>query len=357
MRKIVAILICFEMILFAVDFVDESQFSDHIVGKQDLVGAKFVGDKIWQDQPINAKINIMNYAQAEQYCKNLKLLGIQKWTLPSKIDFKVLDDDMTKLRYRAYRQHLFSFYYTNTPTVDDYVYVVDISTNKSPYFSGSKKDTKNCVRCVLNPNTYNSINLSKAKKIAQNGNLDSYLKAFLLSGEKRYIKKAIGLAKTREEKGKIEAALYQYLGFLKVFKLINKGEILSSESKTLDTNNRLLAGMIKEKKLKYRFKVVPRKDSPLKLKYNRYEITLNFNLYLTYDVATWGVVTTKKKVLHVQKKVVLSKDNGYSSNLTVDFGNVQQAGEVRFLLISSKSRLDKAYMTYSLENYKIEYQR
>ena len=340
--------------LYAITFVDESNYADEIVGDPHLKGAKFVGDTIWEDEPVNAKRNYITYYQAKKYCRDLRLLGIGRWQLPSKIDFKVLDTDMYKLHYRAFNSNRFSWYFTRDEYNDEKVYAADISTNKTPYITTTNKSYKNSVRCVLNPNIYNSFRLKQAKKVASSGKLEDYVKAFLLSGEKEYIKKALQLSKSRKDKAKIEAALFRYLGFFKVFDLVKDGEVISNKEENFDTNSAILAAIKKSKDLKYRFKIVPKKNSPLKLKYNSYKIVFDFVLGLKYDVVTMGIGLSKKKTLYVKKEIVLSPANGYRANLVVDFGKVEQATKARFLIINQSKKLQDVVLRFSVESIKVQ---
>ncbi len=342
--------------LFGITFVDESQYADNIVGNKHLKGAKFLGDTIWQDQPINNKIDTFTYEQAKRYCKNLNLLGIKKWRLPIKTDFMILDKDMKKLRYTAARSHLFSWYFTQTPVKGkpDKVYAADISTNRVPYITTTKKRYKGSLRCVLNPNIYNAYQLKKAKKIATNGNIDTYLKAFLKSGNKIYLKKALKKTKTKRDKGKIEATLYRYLGFLKLFDVMKNGEIIDKNGKNYDSNNRLLAAMQKSKNLKYRFDIKAKKNSSLRLKYNSYRVTLSFRLELKYYQVAMGIGTSQKKVMFVEKTFTLSPKNRYHTNIVVDFGSIEQGTKARVFIINYSKKLQKAVLTYSVQDTKIE---
>ncbi len=339
----------------AITFVDEKNYADEIVGDPHLKGAKFVGDTIWEDEPVNAKREYITYYQAKQYCNNLKLLGIKRWQLPSKIDFKVLDTDMYKLRYRAFAPRYFSWYFTRDEYNDEKVYAADISTNKTPYITVTKKNNKNSVRCVLNPNVYNKLRLKQAKTVASKGKLEDYIKAFLLSGEKEYIKNALKLAKNRKDKAKIEAALFKYLGFFKVFDLIKNGEVISDKEEDFDTNSAILAAMQKSKDLKYRFKIAPKRNAPLKLKYNSYKIVFDFVLGLKYDVVTMGIGLSQKKTLYIKKEVVLSPANGYKADFVVDFGQVKQAAKARFLIINQSKKLKNIILRFSVESIKVLY--
>ena len=341
--------------VYAITFVDEKNYADEIVGDPHLKGAKFVGDTIWEDEPINAKRDYITYYQAKKYCSDLKLLGIKRWQLPSKIDFKVLDTDMYRLRYRAFAPRYFSWYFTRDEYNDEKVYVVDISTNKTPYITTTKMNGKNSVRCVLNPNVYNKFRLKQAKMVASNGKLEDYIKAFLLSGKKEYIKKALKLAKNRKEKAKIEAALFKYLGFFKVFDLVKNGEVISNKEDNFDTNSAILAAMEKSKDLKYRFKIVPKRNSPLKLRYNSYKIVFDFVLGLKYNVVTMGVGLSQKKTLYVKKEVVLSPANGYKADFVVDFGKVKQAAKARLFIINQSKKLKNIVLRFSVEDIKVQY--
>ena len=341
--------------VYAITFVDEKNYADEIVGDPHLKGAKFVGDTIWEDEPINAKRNYITYSQARKYCKELKLLGIKRWQLPSKIDFKVLDTDMHRLRYRAFAPRYFNWYFTRDEYNDEEVYAVDISTNKTPYITTTKMNGKNSVRCVLNPNIYNKFRLKQAKMVASNGKLEDYIKAFLLSGKKEYIKKALKLAKNRKEKAKIEAALFKYLGFFKVFDLVKNGEVISKKEDNFDTNSAILAAMQKSKDLKYRFKIMPKRNSPLKLRYNSYKIVFDFVLGLKYNVVTMGIGLGQKKTLYVKKEVVLSPKNKYKTGFVVDFGKVKQAAKARLFIINQSKKLKSIVLRFSVEDIKVQY--
>jgi len=342
--------------LFGITFVDESQYADHIVGNKHLKGAKFLGGTIWQDQPINNKVDAFTYYEAKKYCANLNLLGIKKWRLPIKTDFMILDKDMKKLRYTAGRANYFSWYFTQTPVKGkpDKVYAADISTNRFPYITTTKKRYKNSLRCVLNPNIYNAYQIEKAKKMAKGGSIDAYLSSFLKSGNKTYLKQAIKHIKTKLDRAKVEAALYKYLGFLKLFDVIKDGEIIDKNGKDYDSNNRLLAAMQKSKKLKYRFSIRPKKNSSLKLKYNTYKVTLEFKLDLKYDQVAMGIGTSVKKSLYVDKTFVLSSKNHYSKNITVDFGAIEQGTKARMLILNYSKKLTKAVLSYSVKDTQIE---
>ncbi len=338
--------------LFGITFVDESQYADNIVGNKHLKGAKFLGETIWQDQPINEKINLFTYEEAYNYCKNLKLLGIQKWRLPIRTDFMILDKEMKKLRYRASRDGC--SYFTQTPAKNGKVYEADISLDNSlPYISTTKKNYKNSVRCVLNPNIYNQYQIAKAKQISNSKTIDSYLDAFLRSGNKAYIQNAIKMAKTKKDNAKIEATLYRYLGFFKVFDLLKNGEILSKKTQSYDSDNRLMAMIKKNKRLQYSFTIRQKKDTPLPLKYNTYAVTIDFKLELKYFTVAVGVGMSSKKVLHVNKTFILSKKNNYQNTIVVDFGNIEQGTKARAIVLDYSNKLTNATLSYDVKDTEI----
>jgi len=359
MRSLIILFLTY-VALFGLTFVDESQYSKNIVGSKNLKGAKFLGETIWQDQPINEKINYMSLDEANEYCKNLKLLGIKKWRLPLKSDFMILDDEKRKLRYIAKGCDGFGYcprrneYYTQTINKKAEAYIADLDNGKYPYITRTKYiKEKRAVRCVLNPNIYNQYQLQKAKKLLQKKSLENYLEAFLATKNRDYLKKAIKIAKTKKEKAKIEATLFKFLGFFKIFDIVANGEIIGKESKNTDTNNRLLAGMSKSKSLKYRFQIRLKKGAALKLKYNTYNVKLEFNLKIKYRVIAFGIGTTKREFLRKKVNITLSPKNGYKSDIMVDFGEIEQGRKARFLVISASKKLEKVTLTYEVDDVKI----
>lgn len=366
MKKITLIVLFVVYSLYAIEFVDEKEYSDTIVGNRHLNGAKFLGSKIWQDQPINTKINYMDFNEAKKYCKNLKLLGIKGWSLPTKIDAMMLDDEKDKLRYIArgcpgfgYCSRRNEFYTKTFGTYKGkrFVYTIDLDNGKTPYISTTKTkylNTKTAVRCVLDPNIYNKYKLSQSKKEVKNGDIDAYLKAFLDSGNKTYIKKALKLAKDRSDKAKIEATLYRYLGFFKLFDVIQNGTVLDKDGKDFDTNSHLFAAIQKSKNLKYKFDIKPKKNTPLKLRYNTYIVTMIYNLALHYTEVTMGIGMGKTKRIQKEVTFKLSPKNGYQASVTVDFGEVEQGTKARLFFINQSRILKSAVLKYDIKDTKVE---
>ena len=359
MKNTVLILFLIFSKIFGVTFVDETQYAKNIVGSKNLKGAKFLGETIWQDEPINEEINFMSYKEAKRYCKNLKLLGLKGWRLPLKTDFMILDDEKEKLRYIAKGCDGFGYcsrrneYYTLNQDKKGVYTIADLDNGKYPYIFTTKfPDTKRAVRCVLNPNIYNRFQLQKGEKLVKTNTLEGYLKAFLATKKKSYLKKALKLAKTREDKAKIEEALAEFLGFFKLFDVIANGEIIK-DGKDYDSNNRLLAAMSKSKNLKYLFKIRPKAKAPLKLKYNSYKVTLEFNLKIKYSTVSLGIGMQKRKFLHVKRSFILSPKNRYSVSLDVDFGEIEQASKANLLIFSTSKKLESLSLTYEVDEFKV----
>ncbi len=357
MRSFILILLVFGY-LNGITFVDESQYAKNIVGSKNLKGAKFLGETIWQDQPINEEINFMSYKEAKKYCKNLKLLGMKGWRLPLKTDFMILDTEKNKLRYIAKGCDGFGYcsrrneYYTQTPSKKG-VYIADLDNGKIPYILSTKYiKTKRAVRCVLNPNLYNEFQLKKSNKLVKKRSLDGYLEAFLATKKREYLQKAVKMAKTPEDKAKVEETLTKFLGFFKIFDVVANGEIIGN-GKDTDTNNRLLAAMSKSKSLKYLFKIRPKQKAPLKLKYNTYKVTLEFDLKIKYTMVSFGIGTTKRKFLRVKRSFILSPKNGYSVDLDVDFGKIEQASKANFFIITTTKKLKSLTLDYNVDSFEV----
>jgi hypothetical protein len=112
--------------------------------------------------------------------------------------------------------------------------------------------------------------------------------------------------------------------------------------------------MQKNKKLKYRFSIKPKKHSSLKLKYNTYKVTIDFKLELKYHKVAMGIGMSDKKTLHVSKTFVLSRRNNYKKSIVVDFGNIEQGTRARAVVFDYSSKLTNATLSYDIQDTKIE---
>jgi len=323
--KIIILLVTLFIMTYAMDFIDESQYADEIIGSQSLIGAKFIGEKIWQDQPINEKKKYMTFYQAKKYCKSLKLLGLKKWTLPTKADFDMLNIDNGQDTF-LYNSH--EYYFINHPT--------------------ENRNHKKSIRCVLNPNIYNKYNTKLTKSLEQKGNLESLLKAFKASNNKSDLRKAINLAKSNQDRSKIEKTLIEYLGVSKIFTLKSNKEIISKNIDKIDADIILLNTIQHNKNLKYIMEISIKKDLPFKIKYNTYKIKIRFLLILTYEHIVSGIGYTKDEKIPVVATFVLSPKNKYIDIKTIDFGSINQGGKSSLFIFTSENSLEKAQIEYDI---------
>lgn len=348
-----------------INMINFDNYSDKLVGTQTLNGAKFLGHKIWQDQPINAKRDRMDYNEAKNYCKNLNLLGFKEWELPSLNDFKMLDTDVKQLTYitKSSGSSWISqtYPYISNEIIDTTgfgkykVKLVDMD-NKYPKINSNlfKITNKSSIRCVLNPNIYNKEKIRVQKQYEQKGTLDGYLTAFSATGDKANIKKALKLAKTKKDKGKIEKALYNYLGASKVFEIKSNGAIISDDTKKFEADTFIFNSIQNSKNLKHKFSVNMKSNSALKLKYNSYKVKIRFNLKLKYTTvmkkALFGMNLADSKTVNipVEKTFYLSKSNGYKDSEVIDFGSVRQGGRSSAIFLKVDTSLSSANIEYEI---------
>lgn len=163
-----------------------SDYADKLVGGTNLKGAKFLGGRIWQDEPINSRYKIMNYEESFQYCSDLVHLGIDQWELPTLNDFEKLDNERSKLDYIANRKSSVAYYNTRSIgctgggffsiSKDECVHKVSLESDmgKSSRFSKANRKYKRSVRCVLNPNIYNKYESSGVTKKNQSKQEDKF---------------------------------------------------------------------------------------------------------------------------------------------------------------------------------------
>jgi len=342
-----------------VERVNENEYAETILGAS-LQNAKFLGDKIWQDQPINEKKEAMNFFEAEEYCNSLNLLNINEWTLPTIMDFKLLDTDMDKFSFRANPSSSIEFYFTRdqNPHNQNSIYIA--KTHKIyPTFGTSLKNEKNSVRCVLNPNIYNKYQAHRKHVSLKKESLDGYLEAFLATGEKKYIREAIRIGRLQKEKAKIEETLYNFLGPLKIFD-IKANKELFDETKTYDYDLKILRAILKSKNLKHKFSVAVKKDSKLKLKYNKYTIKIKFNLILTYKLIAdnflfgFDLTDSQNRKISAIYEFILTPNNNYSMSKISDFGEIFQASRSSFLFTYS-NYIKSAKIEYDIISTKISY--
>ena len=360
--------------------------SNGLIGASLKNGAKFYGHKIWQDQKFNGKYDSMNYNQAKNYCESLSLLNINEWTLPSREDYIELIKDKKyqakKFNYEAKRKGYASYYWTKdrncyesnimwTIKREECVYAIDLDgiyIKKEDTLSSIEKKVKaqigkksekftESVRCILNPNIYNIAKQEEATLALEEGGIDGYLKAFIATGNKFYIQKAISLAKSNKEKAKIEATLYNYLGGLKIFDIKANGKVISGDTKSNDVDTFLIKSIRNRKNLKQKFSVKLKRKTPLKLKYNKYIIDVEFRLKLKYcETMKAGYLSqTTCDDQDSYKKVTfnLSKKNNYSMFKVIDFGSVEQGGRTSALLFLVDKNLADAKIDYEIVSTKV----
>lgn len=329
--KTIILLLILSVMAYTMEIVDDSQYADEIIGSQNLIGAKFLGEKIWQDQPINAKKKYMTFYQAKKYCKNLKLLGLNKWTLPTRADFKMLNLDSEENM----------FFYSSS---DYYV------TNPSTEYDNQKKS----VRCVLNPNIYNKYQKKFAKLLEKKESLTNLLNAFKASGNKIDLQKAINLAKSDKDKRKIEKNLVEYLRASKILNIQSNKEIISKDVDKMDGDLILLNTIQHNKNLKHVMRVSIKKDLPFQIKYNTYKIKIRFLLELTYKnvmkKAMFGIDYVQDRVekIPIETTFILAPKNKYTDIKTVDFGSINQGGKSTLFIFTSENSLEKAQMEYDI---------
>jgi len=308
-----------------------------------LVDAKYIAGKIWEDRPINARSEIMNYDEASNYCKNLTLLGSNHWTLPSSDDFIELKNELksTKslsafnysLPYNAHR------YYYFTTTGDDCPFwrkgetcvegcriaggnlykgkTVPLYLTDTP-LSITDKDVKGSVRCVLDINEYakdKTIKLRQSNNIREEGTYLAYINAFKMTKNISDIKKAYSLAKTLQEKQDAEKIMVQTIP-KKVFVLYN-GKDATSPVKEGGVDIGFTGSAVSEKDFSKIFTL--KSDF---LQYGSYDVKIKFNLDITYDEQRLTSFYTSQE--HKEKILIfhLNPSNNYKQTKTVSFKDV-----------------------------------
>ena len=339
--------------LSAYDNFDESQYAEEIVGSQYLKGAKFVGEKIWQDQPINGKKEHFTYQQAKTYCEDLSLLGINQWTLPTVNDFKILDTEFKAFEYNAQSRSGYGYkklyaYITSDLKNGKFRPVIVDPPYPEEYSKAMPKTYKSSVRCVLNPNTYNEIKMKESSKAATKENFEGYLNAFVASGDKSYVKKAYTLAKTPQEKAKLEYALIQNFSLDEIFEFT--GSLVGNQGAGTSNSefSKFIVRTIQSTgKAVMNLRVSKKSNSRVPLKYGTYKVKMNIKLKLSYVSSGFGMSLGESETLSKDIWVELGPKNIYIDYQKVDFGEIIQdlRGEMLFKL-SKKLKGIKTIITF-----------
>ncbi|MFK5894102.1 MAG: hypothetical protein QM504_12845 [Pseudomonadota bacterium] len=334
--------------------------------KQSLIGAKYIGKNIWQDQPVNKKVKWKSYSGAKEYCASLNLLGIYEWELPSFRDFKKAYNEVSKLQYFTTKRRRGALTYgVDYFTRDEgciqkglfYIpsneCVYTFSHNSDKYYMQNKRE-HHSVRCVLKPDVYVKHITKVALREAKKGTFSGYLNAFIATGNKDNIKKAYHLASNLSEKKEIELALIKHFGIDSVFKFSgnlkgNKGagSSLSELSKSIfrsieSKGNAILDISINQKN-----------NSKVPLTHGAYVINLHIKMTLKYDIVAFGIGTSETKEAEKNIEVILSSKNSYISTTQVDFGEIIQdfRGQLGFK-VSQKLKDIKIFIIFeSIELY------
>jgi hypothetical protein len=125
-------------------------YTKTVLPNQKLYGAKYIQGLIWQDQAINILHNVMDANEAKNYCKNLRLLNIDSWRLPTLNEMKKLHSNVHQLRYISKNNN----YLTSDTGCSNNLcgtFYIDINRNK-PFISTTTY--KGSVRCVSDAKQY-----------------------------------------------------------------------------------------------------------------------------------------------------------------------------------------------------------
>lgn len=141
-----------------------------------------------------------------------------------------------------------------------------------------------------------------------------YLEAYNITKEIPYIKQANKLAKTKNEKLKVEVALVTTIDPNRVFGI----EVLDEKlGKDISGGlNLFVAGSSVKAldKLSIKYKLYPKKDAPLKVKYASYNVTvqatISYKMKITIDLIILGKQSEiKNKTTYASSRTLLSPDS------------------------------------------------
>lgn len=314
-----------------------------IIGSKNFEGAQYKAGRIWQDQPINRRFDVL-YGEAKKHCEALTLLNVKGWRLPSESDYKSLDQSFNDFAYVASKPGYFTPYFTRDENcveggffpVERQNCVLTIYVNPNPkVMKAHKRKSRNSFRCVLSAYKYNKNAKKQALKYINENTLDGYINAFKASGDDSHIRKAFDLAQSKDELAKVEMALIQHFGLHKVLSL--KGSLITQNGTDVirdEIDASILLNMIASSgNADFKYEVFPTSNGIVPLKYGKYKVRLKIKLDLKYENTMekgfFGMdfLTYETKSKEREFEVELTPDNNWKYSGTVDFGTIMHGAK------------------------------
>lgn len=319
--------------------------SDKDIKIENLRDALYAGGMIWQDQPVNASRKL-SQKDAEAYCKNLRLLDMEGWRLPTipetEADTRMYERFKHSKRNRYYHsssRHCEAVEYVNDITAVPLLAVagalgamvgkpVDMSMECQYGYTSSRFITEQrrgsaLFRCVLDKKEYIRQRKTQLQKIAQyrnEGTYEGYIKAFRLSNDMSDLKKANALASTEEEKLKVEQQVVRSIDPQKLVDVT----ILDQNGESINASRGDMFKLISYASSHKNVSLATKVHSDI-LETGRYRVKVQYILDVPYQVEGTYLLTFRSKEhekIPVTQTYVLDRTNGYTSRKTVTFKNV-----------------------------------
>lgn len=342
------------------------------IGSVNFKDAKYINGVIWEDTPFNAQAEV-DYMTCEEHCKNLELLGVQGWQIPSIKDYKrIIEDGYKKLDYKKIQysmRHNFEYWTRdncgefvglgNTYGPDSCAYDVTFDptmVTKISTWNKAWKDWHLC-RCALYVDVYNNAKRGKIQALDNSvKGFSYYLKKFYLTDDVQLLKKAESLAKTRKEKAEVEKAYINFIGdYWKVFKVYSNNQT-SAKNKIKESKLLYSVSIADYRKSRYKVTLKQNPKSPIRLKYGSYNIPVEIVLKVTYqDISGIGSFSVSKNRTESIRKVVtfhLNRQNGYKDTKNIDFGSLQIAEKGHLAFIKTGTKIIDAHLEYKIKEIK-----
>ena len=265
------------------------------------------------------------------------------WHLPTIADVKAVASEMDKFKYKTdgyyhsqdsfgcrkqdYSDPIHAVFSVVQSVVNLPANAIESVGSNCIYHFTKDKDyfaipssTKNHIRCVLDPEAYNTqrkVQLEEMRRLRSLGTYTAYVKAYRIGKDPADLKNAYKAASTEDEKRDAERLLVNEMKE-KIFDISLTGEE-RSKTKVMGRNTFFLTtasgsgkDIVKHFTLSSRFP----------LQYNSYRVTVSFVLNLVYRQKTLLQTSTEKTQKRYSVTYMLNRANGYKDTKSVRFKEV-----------------------------------